>query len=234
VADTIRLLSAGAVQKMATDLAADFEAASGHKVELNFATAGVVKDRVAGGEKVDVVISSQSAIAALNKPGMFVPGTVTDLASTATGLFVRAGAPRPDISTPEKFKQALLAAKTFAYSDPAGGGTGGRLFVAVLDRLGIKDEIDRKTVFGKRGVEVVASVLDGRAEMGTTFVSEIVPHRGTQVVGELPGDLRDVNGYAAAVPAGSSVRDAAAAYIAFLINPATRPRWTAAGMTPAF
>jgi molybdate transport system substrate-binding protein len=230
----IKLLSAGAVQKMATDFAADFERDTGNKVELNFATAGVVRDRVAGGEAVDVVISSQAAIAALDKSGILLPGSVADLAATATGLFVRAGAPKPDISTPEKFKAAILAAKTFAYSDPAGGGTGGKLFAAVLERLGIKDEIDRKTVFGKRGIEVVGSVIDGRAEMGTTFISEIVPHSGAQVVGELPGNLRDVNGYAAAIPKGSQRQDIAKAYIAAMTAPASRPRWTAAGMQPAF
>jgi len=231
---TIRLLSAGAVQKMATDLAADFERTTGHRIELNFATAGVVRERAAAGEAIDVVISSQEAVAALNKPGFFVAGSVTDLASTATGLFNRAGEPKPDISTPDKFRQALLAAKKFAYSDPAGGGTGGRLFVAVLNKLGIKDEIDRKTVFGKRGVEVVASVIDGRADMGTTFISEIVPHKGAQVIGELPGELRDVNGYAAAVPATSAQAKAARDFIAFMTAPVTKPRWIAAGMTPAF
>ncbi|MGI8524852.1 MAG: molybdate ABC transporter substrate-binding protein [Pseudolabrys sp.] len=230
----LRLLSAGAVQKMATDLAADFEREHGHKVELNFATAGMVRDRVAGGEAFDIVISSQEAIARLNTPGFFVEGSVRNLASTVTGLFVRAGAPKPDISTPEKFKQAILAARTFTYSDPAGGGTGGRLFVAVLERLGIRDEINRKTVFGKRGAEVVASVIDGRAEMGSTFISEIVPHEGAQVVGELPGDLRNTNGYAAGVPAASGERDAAFAFVKYMTAPATRPRWAAAGMTPAF
>jgi len=231
---TIRLLSAGAVQKMATDLAADFERDTGHRIELNFATAGVVRERAAAGEAIDVVISSQQAVAALNKPGFFVAGSVTDLASTATGLFNRAGASKPDISTPEKFRQALLAAKKFAYSDPAGGGTGGRLFVAVLNKLGIKDEIDSKTVFGKRGIEVVASVIDGRADMGTTFISEIVPHKGAQVIGELPGELRDVNGYAAAVPASSAEAKAARDFIKSMTAPATKPRWLAAGMTPAF
>ena len=230
----IKILSAGAVQHMVTDLGAEFEHKSGHKVDLNFATAGVVRDRVTEGEKADIVISSQSAIASLNRPGLFVAGSVTDLASTATGLFVRAGAPRPDISTPEKFKQALLAAKSIAYSDPASGGTGGKLFVAVLERLGIKEAVNKKAVLGKRGVEVVASVVEGRAELGTTFISEILPNKGAQVVGELPGDLRDVNGYAAAILAGSSEYAVAAAFLKFLTASATRARWTAAGLEPAF
>src|SRR6185503_1058155 len=111
---------------MATDFAADFERDTGQKVELNFATAGVVRDRIAGGEVADVVISSQAAIAQLQNSGVLADGSVKDLAETATGLFVRKGTAKPDISTPEKFKAAILAAKTFAYSDPAGGGTGGK------------------------------------------------------------------------------------------------------------
>jgi molybdate transport system substrate-binding protein len=231
---TIKLLSAGAIQKMATDFAADFERETGHKVELNFATAGVVRDRVAGGEAVDVIISSQAAIGQLQKSGMLADGSVRDLAETATGLCIRAGAPNPDISTPEKFKAVILAAKSFAYTDPASGGTGGKLFAAVLDRLGIKDEIDRKTVFGKRGVEIVQSVIDGRAEMGTTFISEIVPHAGAQVVGELPDGLRDVNGYAAAISKGSPQQTVARAFIDLMTSPESRSRWASAGLNPLF
>lgn len=231
---TIKLLSAGAIQKMATDFAADFERDTGQKVELNFATAGVVRDRIAGGEAVDVVISSQAAISDLQKAGALADGSVKDLAETVTGLCVRAGAARPDISTAEKFKTAILAAKTFAYTDPNSGGTGGKLFAAVLERLGIKDEIDRKTVFGQRGIEVVQAVIDGRAEMGTTFVSEIVPHNGAQVAGELPDGLRDVNGYAAAIPRRASYPDTAKAFIGLMISPRGSSRWLSAGLTPLF
>jgi molybdate transport system substrate-binding protein len=231
---TIKLLSAGAIQKMATDFAADFERDTGQKIELNFATAGVVRDRIAGGEAADVVISSQAAIAQLQKSGALADGSVKDLAETATGLCIRAGAGKPDISTPEKFKAAILAAKTFAYTDPNSGGTGGKLFAAVLERLGIKAEIDRKTVFGQRGIEVVQAVVDGRAEMGTTFISEIVPHAGAQVVGELPDGLRDVNGYAAAIPQVGAQQDAAKAFIERMTSPQSRSRWAAAGLNPLF
>ena len=229
---TIRLLSAGAVQKMATDFAADFERDTGNKIELNFATAGVVRDRVAGGEAVDVVISSQETIGALNKPDFFAG--VTNLGETVTCLFNRAGESKPDISTPEKFKQLLLDAKRFTYSDPSGGGTGGRMFVAVLNKLGIKNEIDRKSVFGKRGIELIAIVKDSKADIGATFVSEVVPHRGVQVIDIFPDGLRDTNGYAAGVPANSAQRDTATAFVKYMTAPSSRARWTAAGMTPLF
>src|SRR5687768_6497741 len=111
---TIKLLSAGAIQKMATEFAADFERQTGNKIELNFATAGVVRDRIAGGEAADIVIGSQATIGELRKGGKLAEGNVTNRAETATGLFNRAGTPKPDISTPDKFKAAILAAKTYA------------------------------------------------------------------------------------------------------------------------
>jgi molybdate transport system substrate-binding protein len=230
----VRVLSAGAVQQMVTELGAEFEGASGLKLDLNFATAGALKERIGGGESADLVIISESAVAALDQQSLFVAGSVTDLGRTVTGAAVRAGARKPDISTPEKFKQALLGAKNVAYTDPASGGTGGTLFLAVLDRLGIRDAVNRKAVLGKRGLEVVASIADGRAEIGVTFISEILPNKGVQVVGELPGDLRNVNTYTAAIPAGSGQRDAAASFLNFLTAPGTRARWTAAGLEPAF
>ncbi len=91
------------------------------------------------GETADLVILSASAIAALEKTGIFVPGSRTDLGRTVTGVVVREGAPAPDISTPEAFKQALLKAKTVAYSDPKAGGSSGTYFAGLLDKLGIAD-----------------------------------------------------------------------------------------------
>ena len=111
---------------------------------------------------------------------MFVPGSVTDLGRTVTGVAVREGAPAPDISTPEAFKQALLKAKTVAYTDPKAGGSGGIMFAALLEKLGIADAVNKKAVLGKRGAEVADSIADGRAEIGTTFISEVLPGRASK------------------------------------------------------
>lgn len=231
---TIKVLSAGAVQSMVTMLGREFERDSGHKLDLVFNTAGSLRDRVAGGEAADLVVLSQSAIASLDKPGMFVPGSVTDLGSTVTGVAIREGAAAPDISTPEAFKQALLKAKTVAYTDPKAGGTGGIMFAALLEKLGIADEINKKAVLGKRGHDVAVSIAEGKAELGTTFISEVLPVKGAKVVGPLPGALHYTNGYTAAIPAGSASRQVAAALLRALTDPATRPRWIAAGLEPAF
>ena len=231
---TIKVLSAGAVQSMVEALGQDFERTSGTKLDLIFNTAGSLRDRVKSGEAADLVILSESIIASLDKSGMFVPGSIINLGRTVTGVAVREGAPVPDISTPAAFKQALLKAKTVAYTDPKAGGSGGIMFAAMLERLGIADEVNKKAVLGKRGSEVARSIAEGRAEIGTTFISEVLPVKGVKVIGPLPGELHTANTYTAAIPAGSASRAAATALLRALTNPATRARWSAAGLEPAF
>jgi len=230
----IKVLSAGAVQSMVEALGREFERASGHMLDLNFNTAGAQRDRVKSGEAADLVILSESIIADLEKLGLFVPGSVTDLGRTVTGVAVREGAPVPDISTPEAFKQALLKAKTVAYTDPKAGGSGGIMFAALLERLGIAEAVNKKAVLGQRGAEVARSIAEGRAEIGTTFISEVLPVKGVNVIGPLPGTLHTANTYTAAIPAGSASQATATALLRALTDPATRARWTAAGLEPAF
>jgi molybdate transport system substrate-binding protein len=234
VAVDIKVMSAGAVQSMVTALGAEFERDTGNKLNLVFNTAGALREQIKNGATADLVILSQSAIAELEKLGLFVPGSRTDLGRTVTGVVVKDGAPMPDISTPEAFKQALLKAKTVAYTDPKAGGSGGIMFAALLQKLGIADEINSKAVLGKRGTETAVAVAEGRAEIGTTFISEVLPVKGAKVVGPLPGDLHNSNTYTAAVHAGSTAREGATALLRYLTKPATRDRWTAAGLEPAF
>ena len=162
------------------------------------------------------------------------PGSRKPLATSVTGVAVRAGAPQPDISTVDAFRRALLAAKTVSYVDPKAGGSSGKAFASNLQRLGIAEEINRKAVLGNRGYEVAQAVADGRAEIGTTFISEMLTVPGLQVVGPLPGELRNVGTYTAGIPSQAAEPDAARALLAALTDPATRPRWSAAGLNPAF
>ena len=140
----------------------------------------------------------------------------------------------PDISTVEAFKHALLNARTVAYVDPKAGGSSGTMFAAMLDKLGIADAVNKNAVLGGGGHDVAVSVAEGRAELGTTFISEVLPVKGAQVIGLLPGDLHNSNTYTAAIHAGSAKAEAARAFLAALTDPANRARWTAAGLEPAF
>jgi len=147
---------------------------------------------------------------------------------------VREGALIPNISTPEAFKQAFLKARSVAYTDPAAGGSGGIMFSALLQKLGIADEINKKAVLGKGGHDVATSIAEGRAEIGTTFISEVLPVKGAKVVGPLPGELHSANTYTAAIHSHAASRKGAEAFLRKLTDPASRSRWTAAGLEPAF
>jgi molybdate transport system substrate-binding protein len=231
---TIKVMSAGAVKSVVAALGAEFERESGITIDYNFGTAGALRDRVKGGETADLVIVSESAIAELAKLGHVVAQTVTDLGRTVTGVIVRRGAPSPDIATPDAFKQALRNARSIAYTDPKAGGSGGIMFVALLEKLGMLDEVNAKAVLGKGGFDVSQIVADGRAELGTTFVSEALPVKGLTIVGTLPGELHNANTYTAAVHTKAVDRAGAEAFLSKLIAPPTRGRWTDAGLEPAF
>ena len=230
----IKVLSAGAVQSMVEAIGTDFERASGHKVSAVFATVGASLKRIEAGEHYDLIALSESAIRTLDTPGRFVPGSIRDLGRTVTGIAVRTGTPHPDISTVEAFKATLLRSKSFSTTDPKGGGSSGIFLAEQLKKLGIADEVNKKTVFGTRGYEVAHIVARGEAELGTTFVSELLTVPGIEVVGRLPPGIDHINMYTAAIMAGSPHKAEAAALLAALTDPADRARWTAAGLEPAF
>lgn len=229
---TIKVISAGAVKSMVQALGAEFERETGNTLDLNFGTAGSLRDRIKNGETSDLVVLSESIIADLGKAGL-VTGA-TDLGRTVTGVVVKEGAPLPDISTPEAFKQALLKARSVAYTDPKAGGSGGTMFAGLLERLGIAEDVARKAVLCKGGYDVCGAIVEGRAEIGTTFISEVLPVKGAKVVGPLPGDLHNANTYTGAIHAGAASPEGAQALLRYLTNPAKRDRWTAAGLEPAF
>ena len=233
VAD-IKVMSAGAVKTMVAALGAEFERESGNKLDLNFGTAGSLRERIKNGEVADLVVLSESAIAELVEMDLLVPGTAIDLGRTVTGVIVRDGMPEPDISTPEAFTEALLQASSVAYTDPKAGGSGGIMFAALLQRLGIADEVNKKAVLGKGGHDVAVSIAEGRAQLGTTFISEALPVRGIKVIGPLPGPLHNTNTYTAAIHAGAPSRAGAEAFLRRLTDPSTRGRWSVAGLEAAF
>jgi molybdate transport system substrate-binding protein len=121
-----------------------------------------------------------------------------------------------------------------SYTDPKAGGSSGKFFAELLQRLGIADEVNGKAVLGNRGADVARAVADGRAELGTTFVSEMLPFKELQVIGPLPGDLANTSSYTAGIPAQAAQAEAAGALLGALTEPVTRQRWSGAGLEPAF
>src|SRR4051794_41021586 len=119
----LKLLAAGATRAPVQELAPEFEKASGHKVKLEFATAGKVEEKVVADDEYDVIIVTKPRMDKLVKTAKVVGGTVAPIAKAQIGLAVKKGAPKPDISSVDALKKTLLGAKAIAYIDPASGGT---------------------------------------------------------------------------------------------------------------
>ena len=224
----IKVLSAGAVRAIVTELAQAFEKDTGHTVTLAFGTVGVTRKRLAE-EPADVVIMTDVAIDESSAQGAVVAGSRNDIARTGMGVGVREGAPRPDISTPDAFKQALLAARSLTYVDPAQGATSGIHFAGLLQKFGIADAVKPKTTLVPGGypAELVAK---GEVEMVVHQISEIVPVRGVTLVGPLPKDVQKVTTYSAGIAKKAATPETARAFVAFLTSPAMKPKFVAAGL----
>ena len=229
----LKVLSAGAVKYVVTDFAPKFARETGDRIEFTFGTIGAVRKRLANGETADIIMGTATAIARMEQSGVLVAGSRTELGRTLTGICVRDGAPMPDIATPESFKQAMLDARSIAFTNPSAGGTSGIFLVGLLERLGIAEAVRKKAVLCINGDEVVEKVLSGDAEVGSTFISEIVPVTGVKIVGPLPAAIENATAYAAGIMAGSNNREAAGRFIAMLTAPAQREAWMSRGFEPA-
>jgi molybdate transport system substrate-binding protein len=226
---TIRVLCARAMHQPMQPLAEEFAAATGQPVELTFGTVGAIKARLAAGETADIVIAATALIEMLEKAGTLVAGSATVLGRTRIGIAGRAGAAVPDVSTPEAFREALLAVRAIAVTDPAAGGSAGTFLPGLFERLGIAASIAGKLKRQRDGEAVAQCVARGEADIGMTLISEILPVPGAVVIAALPPGLGHDTTYAAAVSAASQSTDAAAALIGFVRRNEARPRWRAAG-----
>jgi molybdate transport system substrate-binding protein len=225
----VKVLSAGAVRAVITEVSDIFAKETGHSVKGTFGTVGVVRGKLSAGEPADVVIATDVAIDEMAILGLVVAGTRTDVARAGVGVGVREGAPRPDISTPEAFKQTLLAARSIVYVDPAQGATSGIHFASVLQRLGIADQVKGKSILWPGGYAAEA-VQKGQAEIVVHQISEILPVKGVTFVGPLPRDLQKVTIYSAGLAANAAAPEAARAFIAFLTTPPIKAKFAAAGL----
>jgi molybdate transport system substrate-binding protein len=227
----IRVLSARAPQMALQTLFADFSRVTGHTVSPVYNTVGAITDRFKGGQAADLLILSPSALAALGDA--LAPGSTTAIARAGLAVAIRQGAERPDLSTPAGLTAALRAARRVSYSDPAAGGSAAAYFAKLLERLGIAEAVNAKAALGRNGHHVAELVADGTAELGISFLSELVAIKGVAIAGPLPAELQNFTVYAAAVPQASKVGEQARALIAALSRPGADDTWRAAGLEPA-
>ncbi|MBV8322976.1 MAG: substrate-binding domain-containing protein, partial [Hyphomicrobiales bacterium] len=178
----IRVLSTQATEQVYRELVPQFEKASGHKVTTVFTGTLDANKRLAAGETYDLLIMSAPSIEQHIKAGKVVAASRVDLAKSGVGVGVKAGAPKPDISTTEALKRTLLAAKSIGYST----GPSGIYMTGVFQRMGIADEIKPRLKQTPTGVFVGSIIANGEAEIGFQQVSELLPVKGVDYLGALP------------------------------------------------
>jgi molybdate transport system substrate-binding protein len=232
-ASDLKVVSGGAFKQVLTALAAQYEKESGDKLDIVYQTVGQHLDLIRSGkEEFDVAVLTPDAIDALAKEGKVVPGTAAALAKVGVGVVVKAGVPKPDISTVDAFKRALLAAKSVAYIDPKSGGSSGIYVAKLLEKLGIADQVNAKAVLVHGGA-VADHIADGEAEIGVHQISEILLVEGVMLVGPLPAEIQNYTVYAAGVGAATKDKANAEALVKFLSGSHALPIIKAKGMEPA-
>jgi molybdate transport system substrate-binding protein len=224
----IKVLGTPAVREFYAELVPQFEQATGHKVTTVWAGTVDVMKRIGGGEAVDLVIMARKSLDELTRQGKIVADSRVDVAKSGVGVAVRAGAPKPDISSGEAVKKALLAAKSIAYSS----GPSGVYVAGLVQRMGIADEIKAKMKQIPPGEAVGELVARGDAEIGFHQISELLPIKGIDIVGPLPPDIQEITVFSAGIHAGAMQADGAKALAAFLTAPAAAAAIKKHGMDP--
>jgi len=221
----IKVLSTVGMQPATPELFAQFEAATGHRVAVTYGLAAVLKTKFADGEPADVLILTAPLMEDLAKQGKVVPESKKDVARSGVGVAVKAGAPKPDVSTPEALKAAVLSAKSVGYSQQ---GASGVAFARVLERLGIAEQVKAK--YKDTGTKAGEMVAAGEIELAAAQIPELMAVPGVDIVGPLPAELQTVTTFSVGLT--SSARDSAAAraLVDFLAGPHAAPVYKAKGL----
>jgi molybdate transport system substrate-binding protein len=213
----IKVIGGSAIIPVMAELIPRFEQSSGHKVRTDFDGAiGAMTDRIRKGEVADVVIVSGTQIDALAREGKVVPGSRSDIAKVGVGVFVRRGAPKPDIGSLEAFKGVLTAAKSIGYNDPAAGAPVSLYLIELFDRLGIAGEMKPKTVVFTQRSERFEAVARGDVEIGFNQISEIVAAPGVDLVGPLPAAIQRYTLFSSGIVANGREQAAGRGLVAFI------------------
>jgi molybdate transport system substrate-binding protein len=231
----LKVIAPGATRSLVQELVPLYEKSSGHHISLSFGTAGEVQRRLEAGEVFDVALLTKPRIETLQAAGTIVAGSVAVIGRSPIALAVKQGATKPDISSVDAFKRAVLAAKSVAYTDPASGGTSGIHMETVWRKLGIAEQISPKAklVTGKPGVPpaVGEAVAHGEAELGLQPISELMGTPGIEIVGVIPADIQSPDlTYAAGLVTEGKQRHAGQELIGFLVGPSAATIVKAKGM----
>ncbi len=228
-AQTLKILTAGAFKQVAAEFVPAFEKETGVKVDLQNATAGALIKRISEGEAFDLVFLTPAGLNDMARAGKVDSGSVKPVARVAIGMAVKAGAPKPLISTVEEFKQAVLHASKVAYIDPASGGSSGIYLDGLFKRLGISEQVKSKAVLVPGGY-AAERVTNGQADLAIHQVSEILPVDGVVLVGLLPPDIQNYTTYGYGISTNTPNQSLARKFINSISSPAAAEVIRAKGM----
>jgi molybdate transport system substrate-binding protein len=229
MASTLKLISSMATREVLNELAARYERDSGQKVATEAAGGVDVAKRVQNGEAVDIVVLASNAIDKLIADGKVLAGSRVDLVQSGVSIAVRKGAPRPDISSEEALKRAVLDAKTLSYST----GPSGVYLEKMFARWGVLEEIRARIVVPPPGKPVGSLVAEGSVELGFQQLSELINLAGIDVVGPLPAAVQTITIFSGGVAATCAQPDSARAVLKFMASPAAADAKQRHGMESA-
>lgn len=224
----LKLIAGGSMTALLNQLSPAFEQASGHKLSIHFDSTPNIIARINAGTPFDVVVVPVDVFKDATAKTHFVAGQTIDIARVGYGIAIRAGAPRPDISTPDALKKTLLAASSIA-SVPASAA--GAYVTKVFERLGIAEEMKAKTKAQAGPPQIAPAVAKGEAELGV-FLTNVLIGPGVELAGAFPAELQQELVFTSAISADAREADAAKAFIDYLKSPAATATIKAGGMTP--
>jgi molybdate transport system substrate-binding protein len=227
----IALIAPGGIRAAVQQMIPAFEKATGHKVTATFGSGGGTKQRVIQGEPFDVPIV-QLPLEPVIASGHVVAASETALAHVSVGVAVRAGAPKPDISSADSVKRLLLGAKAIAYPNAATGAAAGASFNRTLEKLGIAEAMKPKIRIARGGRGAMELLAKGEVDIGLTFISEIITEAGVEVVGPLPRDISTPTTLIGFVSTQTNEPDAATALLRYLSSPEAAEVYKQRGMEP--
>lgn len=198
----IKVLTTGAFKPVLLAIAPELEASQHITLNVSNGTAGELSKRIESGEKFDVAILTDSLVRKFEATGSLDRDTAKNVAKVGIGVAVPLNAPKPAISTVDDFKAMLHSEAKIAYIDPKSGGSSGIYLTGLFDKLGVSDEVARKSVLVNGGL-VGTKLIDGEATIAIHQISELLAVKGIQYVGALPAEIQSYTTYTAAMAKGS-------------------------------
>jgi molybdate transport system substrate-binding protein len=224
----LKMIAGGSMTGPLKQIVPQFEAATGHKLSIHFDSTPNLIKQATSGEPLDLAVVPVDVFKDTTAKSRFVPGPTTDIARVGYGVIVRAGAAKPDISTPDALKKALLDAPSIAYVPSSAAGA---YVTSVFDRLGIAEAIKARTKAVQLPDQIAPAVAKGDAELGVFLINTLIAP-GVDLVGPFPTELQQELVFSAAVTADSKQLETAKIFIDYLTSPTAAAIIKAKGMTP--